>query len=428
MKFRMIWMGQDDDRGRHELPAGTAAAELNRSCSILYEQSGTEMVRRERLGNGRVKLTPVANFNARIVRDVVWDDDSEQGRYFGLEAELGGQKLAFLVTAAEFGRMTWVLDKLGPQAIIYPGQQQHARAAIQYLSSVTKPERIFTHLGWRKNGEDWLYLQAGGAVGAEGIVGGLRLQLPAPLQQYQVSLPAARSELIGAVRSSLRFLSVAPDRITVPLLAAVYRAPLGGSDFSLFLTGRTGTFKTALAALCQQHFGADMDTGHLPANFASTANALEELAFAAKDALLVVDDFAPTGAASDRTLHDIAERLFRAAGNHQGQGRMGGQTRLRAPRPPRALVLATGEDVPRGHGLRARLLILELRPGEVDRVALTSWKSYALQDRELTVVRAARSQSLEARAKFLLIDSLDFRNLFDYIGSNTIPTGRSAIP
>ena len=55
----------------------------------------------------------------------------------------------------------------------------------------------------------------------------------------------------------------------------------------MFLAGRTGTFKTTLAALCQQHFGADMDAGCLPANFASTANALESLAFAAKDALIV---------------------------------------------------------------------------------------------------------------------------------------------
>jgi hypothetical protein len=38
-----------------------------------------------------------------------------------------------------------------------------------------------------------------------------------------------------------------------------------------------------------------MDASGLPANFASTANALELLAFSANDALLVVDDFAPTG-------------------------------------------------------------------------------------------------------------------------------------
>jgi len=33
-------------------------------------------------------------------------------------------------------------------------------------------------------------------------------------------------------------------------------------------------FKTALATLCEQHFGASMDASSLPANFASTSDAL----------------------------------------------------------------------------------------------------------------------------------------------------------
>ena len=49
-------------------------------------------------------------------------------------------------------------------------------------------------------------------------------------------------------------------------------------NFSLFLAGQTGVFKTALAALCQQHVGTAMDDRGLPTNFASTGNALQELA------------------------------------------------------------------------------------------------------------------------------------------------------
>jgi hypothetical protein len=157
----------------------------------------------------------------------------------------------------------------------------------------------------------------------------------------------------------------------------VYRAPLGKVDFSLFLTGPSGAFKTALATLCQQHFGAEMDARDLPGHFGSTGNALEELAFRAKDALLVVDDFVPTAGTNDGRLHETAERLFRAAGNRQGRGRLEGNGRLRPPRPPRALVLATGEEVPRGRSLRARLLIVELRPGEVDRSVLSACQTAA---------------------------------------------------
>ena len=43
------------------------------------------MVRCERLDNGRRKVTAVANFTARIVRDLIRDDDAETGREFAVE-------------------------------------------------------------------------------------------------------------------------------------------------------------------------------------------------------------------------------------------------------------------------------------------------------------------------------------------------------
>jgi hypothetical protein len=68
---------------------------------------------------------------------------------------------------------------------------------------------------------------------------------------------------------------------------------LGNADFALHLAGETGAFKSELAALHQQHFGCGMNRENLPAAWSSTGNALEVLAFHAKDALLVIDDFAP---------------------------------------------------------------------------------------------------------------------------------------
>ena len=166
-------------------------------------------------------------------------------------------------------------------------------------------------MGWRRCGPDWVYLQSGGAVGAQELRCDVKVQLAAALERYRMPPPADCKARVGAIRASLGFLSLAADRIGCPLLAAVYRAAFGKVDFSLFLAGPSGVFKTALAALCQQHFGAEMDVHALPAHFGSTANALEELAFQAKDALLVVDDFVPTGGSGDGELQGTAERLFR---------------------------------------------------------------------------------------------------------------------
>jgi hypothetical protein len=115
-----------------------------------------------------------------------------------------------------------------------------------------------------------------------------------------------------------------------------------------------------------------MGARHLPGNFASTGNALESLAFLAKDALLVVDDFAPHGGMQDvARYHATADRLVRAAGNNQGRGRLSADTKLREDRPPRGLILATGEDVPRGQSIRGRIFVIEVGRGDVQTAVLT---------------------------------------------------------
>ena len=47
-------------------------------------------------------------------------------------------------------------------------------------------------------------------------------------------------------------------------------------------------------------------------------------------------------------------------------------TTIRPEKPPRCLIISTGEDVPLGQSLRARMLVLELGPGQLDFQCLTS--------------------------------------------------------
>jgi hypothetical protein len=375
MKFRFVLQEPDDESNNP--PPSPAPDVPPRRATLRYKRGNHGLLRVEKGGE---RVTALTNFDARIVSDFLLDDGERERREFGVEADLDGRKTAFVLSAAEFARMDWALNRLGPRAIIYPGQKQHTRAAIQWLSREIRQEHIYTHLGWRKHGSRWVYLHAGGALGADGSQPGVQVQVPAALQPYRIQSSQNAQELVDAIGASLSCLSIAPDRITFPLLAAVYRAALGKTDFSVFLAGQTGVFKTALAALCQQHFGASMDATNLPANFASTGNALEGIAFHAKDSLLVVDDFAPTGTCRDGELDRIAERLFRAAGNRQGRSRLIGNGQLSAPKPPRALVLATGEKVPAGQSIRARLLVVEVDPGEINRTQLSRCQKAAQKE------------------------------------------------
>ena len=160
-------------------------------------------------------------------------------------------------------------------------------------------------------------------------------------------------------------------------MGAAFRAPFGSVDFSLHLSGFTGTGKSEVAALLQQHFGCDMHSKNLPGSWSSTANQLEGLAFFAKDSLFVIDDFVPQGSAVDRArLNQTADRVLRGVGNSSGRGRAGPDGKPRPVKPPRALVLSTGEEVPGGQSLRARLLVIEVPKGAIGNGDLRNLRSH----------------------------------------------------
>jgi hypothetical protein len=272
--------------------------------------------------------------------------------------------------------MDWVIPTWGVSAIFRAGSgtRDHLRAAIQVLSGDVPSRVVYGHTGWRREGDAWVYLHAGGEVGAAGATGGVDdVSLPRTLERYLLPDPPTGGRLAEAVRASLGLLGgLAPDHVTFPLLAAAYRAVLGEADFAVHLAGQSGVFKSELAALAQQHYGAGLVRLCLPGNWASTDNALEGLAFSCKDALLTIDDFAPRGGMYEvQGYHRKADRVFRAQGNRAGRQRMWADGRLRAERPPRGLVLSTGEEIPAGASVRARLFIIEIGPKDVDVPRLT---------------------------------------------------------
>jgi hypothetical protein len=315
----------------------------------------------------RLSEVQLSNYRAAVTTDIRLDDGVETKREFEIEAELLGQRFQFTIPALEFARMDWPIERMGSAAITFPNQRDYTRTAIQSQSMTADDRCVYTHTGWRQIGGCWAFLHTGGAIGENGAVPGVNVRLTGPLGYYELRLPANPDELQNAVRSSLRLAQLGPTAVSFPLRTATCRAAFGGCDFSLHLTGETGAFKSELAALEQRHFGAAMDRLHLPGAWSSTGNSLEVLTFHAKDVLLVIDDFAPQGSAVDVSrYYASAERVFRAAGNRSGRGRLDSSARLREPKPPRSLILSTGEEIPRGHSIRARLLLLELPKGAID--------------------------------------------------------------
>ncbi|HXZ87363.1 MAG TPA: hypothetical protein VEF07_02255 [Candidatus Binataceae bacterium] len=310
-----------------------------------------------------------------IVAELKRDDGLDSMLEFEIDARLGGQTRRFVVAAAQFGSMQWVAEKLGARAVIAAcmGVKDRVREAIQLLSSSQIVERtVYTHTGWRRLDAGWCYLHGAGAIRPDGAISEIKSSLPEVLAPYVLPPPPSGSALKSALHASLSILALAPDRGTVPVLGALWRSVLGTADFSVFLYGETGRFKTALATLLQQHFGAGFCADGLPGSWISTSNFNERLAFVVKDALLVFDDFRPAGSASPRErFHQDADRLLRGAANRVGRGRLRSDGSMLPTTPPRALILSTGEQMPEGESLRARMIMVEVGPADIDQGKLS---------------------------------------------------------
>lgn len=343
-----------------------------------YAEMPYGIVWRRPTKDGPVETT-LTNFTARIVSDVIEDDGAEERRAFGLSADFHGRASAFSLPAAQFGGMSWVMERLGAGAACFPGvgTKDHARFAIQSFSGDVPTRHIFAHTGWRQIDGGWAFLHGNGAIGPSGSIADVETQLSGALGRYALPSPPAGTDLVSAVTASLRLIELGPLPITVTVLAATYLAPLSAvldvdrPDFVVWLHGPSGVFKSEIGTLAQAHYGT-FTRQTLPASFTDTANAVERILFAAKDALVVVDDYHPAhDKREEQMMATNASRLLRGVGNGSGRQRMRADTTLRPDLPPRALAIATGERLPSGHSTAARMFPVAIAKGDIDAAALS---------------------------------------------------------
>lgn len=352
--------------------------------------------------DGGTVWTPLATFDARITAETIRDDGAEQvltwtvhvtttdGR--GGEVEMSPDQLS--------KPQQWAAKAAGVSALVMPGLSvaDHLRVAVQSKSGAVPRRTIYAHTGWCRIGGRWAYLTSSGALGAGNLDTSVTVDL-GPLSGYALpDVPDVR-DVRGSVRKALALADIAPDKVMVPVLAAAYRAPLPlPPDCAVWLFGRSGTLKTAITALAQQHYGSSMDAHGLPGNWTSTANALEAQAFTLDSALYVVDDYSPDTTKMDAQRRTAtADRLIRGSANHSGRGRLRPDGTQRPPKPPRAQVLTSAEDVPPGvESMRARAFVAEISPGDVILTRLTAAQEIA-GDGTLAIATAGYVQWLARR-------------------------------
>ena len=348
--------------------------------------------------NAKGERNRVSNFNANIIKEFQRIDEKAVSRSYVIAGknEKGENLPPVEVTADEFTSLGWVGQKWGSKAIIFPtpSAKDGLRTAIQLLSD-PDIEPVYIHTGWAEIKGQWVFLANNHSIGKNGPRSNINVDLPKDLDRY--TFPSKTSTPREAIEATFMLPRLLGLEVGYLLLATAFRAPIG-TDFAVHITGRTGTFKSEIAACAQSFFGVTT-ARELPASWSSTPNALEALAYRAKDALMVIDDFIPVGTSyQQRAYQTTADRIIRAVGNQAGRARLTDVSGHQQTMWPRAMILSTGEDTPEGHSVRARMIITELSPGEI-------------KPEDLTQAQRSRPLYNEAMAGFLAWAAADICGL-----------------
>lgn len=314
---------------------------------------------------GELKTVTLSNFSAPIVAEVseYGGPDEAPVRRAVLSVVLGeGAKPRRIeVPMRDFGRMDWVPEQLGARAWVASGRQGRERLAhaLQALSSPTALVR-YGYTGWQRHEGRPVYLHAGGAIGAEGVVPGVDVQVYEPVSRFVLPAPLEGDDFTRAATSVLGLFDLEPAGAVLPVLGQVFRAALGGARCSLHVYGDAGVGKSLLTALGQQFFAPPFTENAAPLSWrvADSKVAVTQILARAGDCVVMTDDLKLSGAAhADQELMSRADFVFAsvygAKGRHLGK-REGG---VRSQPAPRSVVLSSGEVLPRsGHSLVQRIL------------------------------------------------------------------------
>lgn len=329
------------------------------------EPEGTE--------GGPTRIVPdyknrLSYFHALITADVEEFFEPERSRrYYEIAARVTGLSKTILVPASEYPSLGWVQKDLGADAVVDAGRGKadEFRATLQLLSRPVPRRQVFGFTGMRKVGDQWVYLHAGGALGANGPVEDVEVRIERKeVRRFAFPpIPDDARAVARAVRAAFDLFRFGDPKVMIPLLAATWRAPLGTSPLTLFLAGQQESGKSQMAALAQQHFGPSMHARALPATVKSyTAKSTNALRGIVGDAVFVYDDYLITGNARDDA--DLASRIdevTRAQFGGVGRGALQtGGSLVADGAPPRSLLILTGEAAPHLQSIVSRMLTLSV--------------------------------------------------------------------
>jgi len=313
------------------------------------------------------EVTQLTNFRAWITTQTTYHDGQDSKTMVTLKGKLGEEDLPEIeIPVKDLPSIDWPTEHWGVKVIVYPDAR--ARDLAVAIAEISEPKMadVYTATGWL---DDQTFLTHGAAIRGSKVSKAYDVRLPKELQPYCIDRNDGHPALLD------KLTDVDDQGIMMVMVIAVLRVLVGPVDFALHIAGQTGSFKTEMASLAMSLVGK-FDARTLPGSWSSTPNALERQCYQAQHLPIVIDDYVPYGTSWQvRALNKAADQIFRAQGNQQGRARLTDRSGMQETFYPRGIVISTGEDIPQGHSLRSRCLIMEIVPGAVTPQRLTEAQS-----------------------------------------------------
>lgn len=262
--------------------------------------------------------------------------------------------------------------------------RQHVSKAIRFLGNMFNVIRTHIYTGWTEINGKRMFLSNSGAIAEDGLNYNFKTDSEhGGPNGYELQL-ASDDFKINYSTLIFNLIRVADLKVTLPLLAAVFRAPLADMlpvDYSIGLIGKTGTKKTTLASLFLCFYGRNFSVTKTPENFNSTANAIQRHTFLHKDVLTLLDDYVV-----GETSEYVAEKIFRSLANRSARNRLTKDSfGLHTSFIPRGLLMFTAEDMNLGQSIRARIIQIDVDQKLTNDLLLTELQKRAKAG-EFTVI------------------------------------------
>lgn len=316
-----------------------AAREADDNDSWPYEVKQNQIVYRTYNQSGELESYPVAAFAARITSEIT----NEYGeRFYRIEGQTNlGRPFSLEIRNDDFAsnaKLTAALTgAAGAKAPVMARMDPHLRPAIQKLTQgEIKQIARYDRTGWA--GDKFLIPGR--------LPDGVNISLPQKLP-YTINPKADLEKGLEGLKSLI--LSMPPEQSTVAAVVA-FQAPLAklagwlNERYALFITGRTGSYKSSFAQVLMSLWGEEFMNDHQLVKWGegATRNAIMAYAAAAHDMPLLIDNYKPNTGGGVKAFVNLVHNIVEGG----EKDRLNRNSELKETKPVFCWPIFTGEDVP----------------------------------------------------------------------------------